>query len=190
VTTDIGLTIDSRQRSADTDLRRRASAVVPNGMYGHLNMSAFPAIPQYIARSRGARLWDVDGNEYVDLMCSWGPVILGHDDAVVEEAAERQRRQGDCLNGAAPIMVELAETLVSTVPHADWAMFAKNGTDATTMCCTIARAETGRRLILVADGAYHGALVHAVPGGCDGRGSRESASVSIQRRRVHPRRGR
>ena len=140
MTTNIDVTADQRQRSADTELRRRAKAVVPNGMYGHQNMNALPAIPQYIARSRGARLWDVDGNEYVDLMCSWGPVILGHGDPVVEQAAERQRRQGDCLNGPAPVMVELAEAMVATVADADWAMFAKNGTDATTMCCTIARA--------------------------------------------------
>ena len=163
MTTHIDVTTDRRQRSADTELRRRAKAVVPNGMYGHQNMNALPAIPQYIARSRGARLWDVDGNEYVDLMCSWGPVILGHGDPVVEQAAERQRRQGDCLNGPAPVMVELAEAMVATVADADWAMFAKNGTDATTMCCTIARAATGRKMILVAEGAYHGAAPWCTP---------------------------
>jgi glutamate-1-semialdehyde 2,1-aminomutase len=163
VTTEIDVTTDRRQRNADTELRRRANAVVPNGMYGHQNMNALPAIPQYIARSKGARLWDVDGNEYVDLMCSWGPVILGHGDPVVEEAAERQRQQGDCLNGPAPVMVELAEAMVATVADADWAMFAKNGTDATTMCCTIARAATGRKMILVAEGAYHGAAPWCTP---------------------------
>ena len=163
MTTNIDVTTDRRQRGADTELRRRAKAVVPNGMYGHQNMNALPAIPQYIARSRGARLWDVDGNEYVDLMCSWGPVILGHGDPVVEQAAERQRRQGDCLNGPAPVMVELAEAMVANVADADWAMFAKNGTDATTMCCTIARAATGRKMILVAEGAYHGAAPWCTP---------------------------
>jgi len=161
--TELGVTTDRRQRSVDAELRSRARAVVPNGMYGHLNMSALPAIPQFVERARGARLWDVDGNEYVDLMCSWGPVILGHDDPVVEEAAERQRRRGDCLNGPAPIMVELAETMVDTISGADWVMFAKNGTDATTMCCTIARAETGRATILVAKGAYHGAAPWCTP---------------------------
>ncbi|GAB7067257.1 aminotransferase class III-fold pyridoxal phosphate-dependent enzyme [Mycobacterium hodleri] len=163
MTTDLGVTTDRRQRSVDAELRRRAAAVVPNGMYGHLNMAALPAIPQFVARARGARLWDVDDNEYVDLMCSWGPVILGHHDPVVEEAAERQRRLGDCLNGPAPVMVELAEAMVETISGADWAMFAKNGTDATTMCCTIARAETKRPLILVATGAYHGAAPWCTP---------------------------
>lgn len=163
MTTDLNVGTDLRHRSADSELRRRAGAVVPNGMYGHLDMRAFPAIPQYIARSRGARLWDVDGNEYVDLMCSWGPVILGHLDPAVEAAAEQQRRRGDCVNGAAPVMVDLAETMVRSVAHADWVMFAKNGTDATTMCCTIARAHTNRALILVAKGAYHGAAPWCTP---------------------------
>ena len=163
MTTNIDVTSDRRQRSADTDWRRRAKAVAPNGMYGHQNVNTLPAIPQYIARANGARLWDVDGNQYVDLMCSWGPVTLGHGDPVAEEAAERQRRQGDCLNGPAPIMVELAEAMVETVADADWTMFAKNGTDATTMCCTIARAATNRTMILVAEGAYHGAAPWCTP---------------------------
>ena len=106
---------------------------------------------------RGARIWDVDGNEYVDLMCSYGPVVLGHQHPAVEAAAAAQAALGDCQNGPGPVMVDLAELLVQTVRHADWAMFAKNGTDATTMCCTIARAQTGRRKILVAVGAHHGA---------------------------------
>lgn len=163
MTTEIGVSADRRHRGVDTELRHRAAAVVPNGMYGHMNMAALPAIPQFIARARGARLWDVDDNEYVDLMCSWGPVILGHGDPVVEEAAERQRRQGDCLNGPAAVMVELAETMVETISGADWVMFAKNGTDATTMCCTIARAKTNRSMILVAAGAYHGAAPWCTP---------------------------
>ena len=60
-------------------------------------------------------------------MCSWGPMVLGHRHPVVEAAAEAQRRQGDCLSGPGPVLVELAELFVATVPHADWAMFAKNG---------------------------------------------------------------
>ena len=60
-------------------------------------------------------------------------------------------------------MVELAEAMVNTVQHADWAMFQKNGTDATTLCCTIARATTGRRKILMAKGAYHGAAPWCTP---------------------------
>ena len=73
---------------------------------------------------RGARIWDVDGNEYVDLMNSYGPVVLGHRHPAVEEAAARQAAQADCQNGPGPVMVELAELLVATVDHADWAMLA------------------------------------------------------------------
>ena len=148
----------------DQALRARAKAVIPGGMYGHLNMRLMPAdYPQFMASGVGARGVDVDGREFVDLMNSWGPVILGHRHPVVEEAAARQADLGDCLDGPSERMVELAERLVGVVSHADWAMFQKNGTDATTLCCTIARAATGRRKILVAKGAYHGAAPWCTP---------------------------
>jgi glutamate-1-semialdehyde 2,1-aminomutase len=155
---------DSRPRSADEQLRRRAAAVIPGGMYGHQSAGPLPPeYPQFMRSGLGARVWDVDGNEYVDLMCSYGPVVLGHRHPAVEAAAAAQAELADCQNGPGPVMVELAELLVSTVQHADWAMFAKNGTDATTICCTIARARTGRSRILVAKGAYHGAAPWCTP---------------------------
>ena len=151
-------------RAVDRRLRERARAVIPGGMYGHQSAASLPAAyPQFMRAGRGARIWDVDGNEYVDLMCSYGPVVLGHQHPRVEEAAAAQAALADCQNGPGPVMVDLAELLVRTVQHADWAMFAKNGTDATTMCCTIARAQTGRRKILVASGAYHGAAPWCTP---------------------------
>ena len=67
------------------------------------------------------------------------------------------------MNGPAPVLVELAELLVDMVPHADWCLFGKNGTDATTTCVTVARAATGRRKVLVAAGAYHGAVPWCSP---------------------------
>ncbi len=134
-------------------------------MYGHMNAAAAPAAyPQYFQRSRGTRLWDVDGNEYLDLMCGWGPMLLGYGDPVVEAAADAQRREGDLFSGTSPRMVELAELFVDTVEGADWAMFAKNGTDATTMAVTIARAATGRKKLLKARKAYHGAAPWCTPG--------------------------
>ena len=150
------------EHTADRQLRERARAVIPGGMYGH-QAAPGTAYPQFMHGGRGARIWDVDGNEYVDLMCSYGPVVLGHQHPAVEAAAAAQAALGDCQNGPSPVMVDLAELLVQTVRHADWAMFAKNGTDATTMCCTIARAQTGRRQILVATGAYHGAAPWCTP---------------------------
>lgn len=155
---------DTRPRSRDEQLRRRARAVIPGGMYGHQSAVPLPPeFPQFMHSGRGARVWDVDGNEYVDLMCSYGPVVLGHRHPAVEAAAAAQAEQGDCQNGPGAVMVELAELMVATVQHADWAMFAKNGTDATTICCTIARAHTGRDKILVASGAYHGAAPWCTP---------------------------
>jgi glutamate-1-semialdehyde 2,1-aminomutase len=131
-------------------------------MYGH-QAAPGAAYPQFMRGGRGARVWDVDGNEYVDLMCSYGPVVLGHRHPAVEAAAAAQAELGDCQNGPGPVMVDLAELMVATVRHADWAIFAKNGTDATTMCCTIARAQTGKTKILVAKGAYHGAAPWCTP---------------------------
>ena len=155
---------DTRPRGTDAGLRRRARAVIPGGMYGHQAAGPLPAeYPQFMREGLGARIWDVDGNEYVDLMCSYGPVVLGHRHPAVEAAATAQAGLADCQNGPGESMVELAELLVATVQHADWAMFAKNGTDATTMCCTIARAHTGRSRILVATGAYHGAAPWCTP---------------------------
>jgi glutamate-1-semialdehyde 2,1-aminomutase len=146
-----------RIRTADAALRERARAVIPGGMYGHMSATGLPPqYPQFYARSEGAHVWDVDGNEYVDLMCSFGPVILGHKHPGVERAVAAQRAEGDTQAGPAACMVEAAELLVDRVAHADWAMFAKNGTDATTICLMVARAATGRSTVLAASGAYHG----------------------------------
>jgi glutamate-1-semialdehyde 2,1-aminomutase len=134
-------------------------------MYGHLNAAQLPAgYPQFFASGKGAVVRDVDGNEYVDLMCSWGPIILGHKDPAVDAAVRAQQRRGDCLDGPTPLFVETAELLVDTIADADWAMLAKNGTDATTLCVAIARAATGRRKVLVARGAYHGSASWSTPG--------------------------
>ncbi|OZI74796.1 aminotransferase class III-fold pyridoxal phosphate-dependent enzyme [Bordetella genomosp. 12] len=148
----------------DAALRHRANRVIPGGMYGHLRASGLPeGYPQFFSRAEGCRLWDVDGREYLDFMCSWGPVIAGHKHPVIEAAARRQAEQGDCMNGPSARFVELAERMVGLLPHADWAMFQKNGTDATTAAVMIARAGTGKRKILLAKGAYHGAVPWCTP---------------------------
>jgi glutamate-1-semialdehyde 2,1-aminomutase len=148
-----------RTRTMDTALRERARAVIPGGMYGHLSVNALPAeYPQFYQRAEGAHVWDVDGNEYVDFMCSFGPILLGHQHPKVERAAAAQRALGNTMPGPGAVMVELAELLTGRVAHADWAIFAKNGTDATTVSLMVARAATGRRTVLAAAGAYHGAV--------------------------------
>lgn len=148
----------------DTALRSRAHRVIPGGMYGHLNVARLPpGYPQFFARAEGAILWDVDGNAYVDFMCAYGPMVLGYGNREVEAAAEAQRKLGDVLTGPSERLVELAEKLVGMVAHADWAMFQRNGTDATTLCVVIARAATKKRKILVARGAYHGSAPWCTP---------------------------
>ncbi len=148
----------------DANLRQRARRVVPGGMTGHLNAAALPAgYPQFFQRAQGCRLWDVDGREFIDFMCAWGPNLLGYGHPEVQAAAQAQQALGDCLNGPTPRFVELAEAMVARCAHADWVMFQKNGTDATTVALMVARAATGRRKVLVAQGSYHGAAPWCTP---------------------------
>jgi glutamate-1-semialdehyde 2,1-aminomutase len=148
----------------DRQLRERAAKVIPGGLWGHMNVDGFSRdYPQFFERAEGCTLWDVDGARYIDFMCSWGPVVLGHRHPAVEAAVDRQRALGDAMDGPAPVLVDLAELLVETIPFADWALFQKNGSDATTACVTIARAGTGRRKILAARGSYHGAVPWCSP---------------------------
>jgi glutamate-1-semialdehyde 2,1-aminomutase len=147
------------QGYAGVELDRRAEKALPRGLAGHLSPHVnFPGSPHFIARAEGSRIWDVDGNEYIDMMCSWGPIVLGYLHPEVEEAVARQHALVDCGPGAAPVMVDLAEKLVPMIDDGAWALFAKNGADVTTLSVTLARAHTGRRTVLVANGAYHGAL--------------------------------
>jgi glutamate-1-semialdehyde 2,1-aminomutase len=150
--------------SADEALRARALKVIPGGMWGHMNVARLPpGYPQFFRSASGCRLRDAAGTEYVDLMCGYGPIVLGYGDPDVEAAAAEQRGRGDLMTGPAECQVELAELVVETIPHADWVLFAKNGTDATTACVTIARAGTQRRKVLVAKGSYHGAAPWCTP---------------------------
>lgn len=149
---------------ADQALRQRARRVVPGGMSGHLNAAALPAgYPQFFQRGEGCRLWDVDGRVFIDFMCGWGPNLLGYNHPEVEAAARAQDALGDCLNGPTPRFVELAEALVDSIAHADWVLFQKNGTDATTVALMVARAATGRRKVIAAQGSYHGAAPWCTP---------------------------
>ncbi len=154
----------TRRTAVDAALRERAAAVIPGGMYGHESTALLPAeFPQFFARAKGARLWDADGNEYLDLMCAYGPNLLGYADAEIDAAAIAQLARGDAMTGPSPLIVELAEQLVTMVAHAQWAIFCKNGTDATSMAVATARAHTRKRKILVAKGAYHGAAAWCTP---------------------------
>jgi len=150
-------------------LFERALRVVPGGIYGHQTPALLVpgSYPYFFARGEGSHVWDVDGNEYVDYMCSYGPIVLGHRHPVVEEAVLAQMRRGNCFNAPTELFVELAEHLVDLTPFADWAVFAKNGSDVCTWAIAVARAATGRTKIVKAAGAYHGthAWCSPLPGG-------------------------
>ena len=148
------------------ELFSRAAEVIPCGIYGHMSpAAALPgAFPYYAERAVGSRYWDVDGNEYIDYMCGYGPVVLGHQHPEVEAAAERQQRDALCVNHPGPVMVDLAELLVSLVDFAAWTVFGKNGSDMTTWALQVAREHTGRRKILKVAGAYHGIDPWCTPG--------------------------
>jgi glutamate-1-semialdehyde 2,1-aminomutase len=148
----------------DRQLRERAARVIPGGMYGHMSTALLPSsYPQFFSRSQGAHVWDADGNRYLDLMCAFGPNLLGYGHQAIDRAAREQLARGDLAPGPNPLMVDLAEQFVAMVAHAAWAMFCKNGTDATTMALMVARAHTGRRALIRCAGSYHGSAPWCTP---------------------------
>lgn len=152
------------QTPAALRLQQRARAVIPNGMYGHQSTVKLPkGYPQFFIRADGTRLWDSDGRSYIDFMAAYGPNLLGYNHPQVGAAVKAQMALGDTMTGPSPVMVDLAEALVGMISHADWAMFCKNGADATSMALVVARAHTGRRKILMARDAYHGAHLWNTP---------------------------
>lgn len=142
-------------------LFRRASKIIPGGIYGHLGPSSgcfipVDAFPFYIKEAKGAYMWDLDGNRFIDYMCAYGPNVLGYNDPDVDEAARRQMEICNCTTLPTAKMVELAELMVDTVQAADWTFFAKNGGDVTSFALIVARAATGRSKAILFKGGYHG----------------------------------
>lgn len=139
----------------------RAARVIPSGVYGHLGPAEgcfipVSAYPQFSERAQGTYFWDIDGNRYIDYMCAYGPNILGYNDPDVDDAARRQREKGDCVTAPSTLMIDFAELLVDTVACADWAFFAKNGNDVTSIAVRAARAYTHRKKLIFFKGYYHG----------------------------------
>ncbi len=143
------------------ELFARAAKVIPSGIYGHQGPAEgcyvpIEAYPLFSDHASGSYFWDVDGHRFIDYMCAYGPNILGYNDPDVDEAARKQREKGDCTTSPNGIMVDFAELLVDTVASADWAFFAKNGNDVTTLAVMAARAYTHRKKIVFFKGYYHG----------------------------------
>lgn len=139
----------------------RALNVIPSGIYGHLGPSEglflpLEKWPLISSKAKGTYFWDMDGNKYLDLMCAYGPNVLGYGDPDVDRAAMEQLMVGNCTTAPSYKMVECAELLVDTINCADWAFFMKNGTDATTFGILTARAATGKKKTIFLRGYYHG----------------------------------
>lgn len=140
------------------ELFERANKVVPGGFPAHQNPAALVQgrSPCFIEKAEGCRFRDVDGNEYIDYMCAYGPMIIGYNHPKVEEAVAGQKKKGDCFNLPSPIWVDLAERVVGLIAAADWVTFGKNGSDVCNHAVRIARAHTGRKKIVMIEGSYHG----------------------------------
>jgi glutamate-1-semialdehyde 2,1-aminomutase len=112
------------------------------------------ASPLFIDRGNGARVWDIDGNEYVDLVCGLLPVVLGYCDPDIDTAIQTQLKKGISFSLATPLEVDLAERLREIIPCAEMTRFGKNGSDATSAAVRLARAATGRDHVVAL--GYHG----------------------------------
>jgi glutamate-1-semialdehyde 2,1-aminomutase len=135
----------------------RASGVIPGGVNSPVR--AFRAVggePFFVQRGEGARLWDVEGREYLDYVLSWGPLILGHAHPAVVEAVTQAALRGTSYGAPTPSEVELAELVREFFPSMELLRFVNSGTEATMSAIRVARGVTGRDLVLKFEGCYHG----------------------------------
>ena len=150
-------------------LMARARELFPGGVNSPVR--AFRGVggePVVAARGEGARIWDVDGKEYIDFVLSWGPLVLGHASPIVLDALERTMANGTSFGMPTELEVELGELIRARMPHVEMMRFVSSGTEATMSAVRLARAFTGRDAILKFEGCYHGHadsfLVHAGSG--------------------------
>ncbi len=138
------------------ELFERAKKVIPGGVAGIRSPENFVEgdYPVFLAGGSGAYVTDLDGNQYLDMLLGYGPMILGHACKAVDRAAAERMHAGFCLNLPQPVQVELAEKLVAMVPCAEQAMFFKTGSDATSGAIRLARTHSGRETVLRC--GYHG----------------------------------
>ena len=143
--------------SRSADLFTRAQAAIPGGVNSPVR--AFRAVggdPLFIARAAGARLWDVDGHEYIDYVGSWGPMVLGHAHPEVLEAIREAAAGGTSFGAPTELEVRFAETVKRLVPSIELLRAVSSGTEATMSAVRVARGATGRDRIVKIDGGYHG----------------------------------
>lgn len=143
--------------SKSDELFEIASEYIPGGVNSPVR--AFQAVqgnPVFIDDAQGCRLRDVDGNEYIDYVCSWGPLILGHSHPAVVEAIREAALKGTSYGAPCEAEVDLARTICEAIPSVEMVRMVNSGTEATMSAVRLARAYTGRQLILKFEGCYHG----------------------------------
>ncbi|MGK2317278.1 glutamate-1-semialdehyde 2,1-aminomutase [Gordonia rhizosphera NBRC 16068] len=146
---------DAATRSAE--LFQRAQMATPGGVNSPVRaFSAVGGDPRFIASAKGCRLTDVDGNEYVDLVCSWGPMILGHAHPAVVEAVQRAAVGGLSFGAPTEAEIELAEEIIDRVDPVQRVRLVNSGTEATMSAIRLARGFTERPKIIKFSGCYHG----------------------------------
>ena len=149
--------MSSKNRERSRQLHTRATKVIPGGVNSPVR--AFKAVasdPPYIVRGSGSRIWDADGQEYIDYVGSWGPLILGHAFPTVVEAVEKANRDGASFGACTPVEAEIAEEVIAGVPSMEKIRFVSSGTEATMSAIRLARAFTSRKYIIKFEGCYHG----------------------------------
>ena len=139
------------------ELFDEAVKVLPGGVNSPVR--AFRAVnmaPRFIQRADGAHIYDVEGNEYLDYVCSWGPMILGHNHPVIREAVERAVKDGLSFGAPTAREVEIAQLMVELVPNIEMVRMVNSGTEAVMSAIRLARGATGRDKIIKFEGCYHG----------------------------------
>ena len=147
----------TRKTEQSRKLQKRAEQFIPGGVNSPVR--AFRSVggePAFIVRGEGSHIWDADGNEYVDYLGSWGPLILGHAAPEVVDAVIAATRKGTSFGASTPAEADLAELVISAFPHMEKARFVSSGTEATMSAIRLARAYTKRKYIVKFEGCYHG----------------------------------
>lgn len=138
-------------------LFERAKAVIPGGVNSPVRaFLSVSSTPRFIKSGHGAVIEDADGKSYVDYVCSWGPMILGHNHPVIREAVIKAAENGLSFGAATELEVEMAELICEIIPSADMVRMVNSGTEAVMSAIRLARGATGRDKIIKFEGCYHG----------------------------------
>ena len=147
----------ARKTEQSRKLQKRSEQLIPGGVNSPVR--AFRSVgcdPLFIVRGQGSHIWDADGNDYVDYIGSWGPMILGHAAPAVIEAVIEAARKGTSFGASTPAEADLAELVISAFPHMQKVRFVSSGTEATMSAIRLARGYTKRKYIVKFEGCYHG----------------------------------